>query len=252
MWIPAGLAVRPRHRSFAASGQGAHDDLALVADDLELVNLLRLVDWSADPVQVVVCDACGTVGCASGNYVAVRRLGDFVVLAPPARAHAPAADDFELTDFAEPAFMRARGVPLVRVEDWSRVRDGGAPLPSPDRLRVLGWEEAALVAQLEAPRRLLGDPGGARRGRLSELVAASDPWIDPETLDRLGDPEVWRRAGGRPELIVAPPGSRVSLFTDDDLKEVVLFGESGGRYGLYFEPGLLMVPSEGALPGDSG
>ncbi len=242
MWIVSNLVVRSRTYSFASSGQPPHDDLALLADEQELANMLRLVDWGEDPVQIVVCDACGTVGCASGNYVATRRLDNFVVMAPATRAHVPTAEEFEKAQYVEPWFIRKRGVPLVPFAEWERLRGEGAPLPAADRLEPLRWSEAVLTAQMEAPRRLLGDPGQRPRKRLTEVVVATDPWIDPTTLDRLGDVGTWEKAGATAVLRQAEPSNRVSLILNEDLQEVVLFGKHGDTFGLYVEPGLLLVP----------
>jgi hypothetical protein len=246
MWIVSKLIIRSRSYSFASSGQPPHDDLALIADEQELVNMLRLVEWGEDPVQVAVCDACGTVGCASGNYVAVRRLDDFVVMAPATRAYAPTADEFEKAQYVEPWFIRKRGVPLVPTAHWEHLRDEGAPLPAAERLEPLRWSEAVLAAQIEAPRRLLGEPGQPPRRRLTEIVVATEPFIDPTTLDLLGDVRRWAKEGATAVLRRPEPGDRISLFLSDDLNEVVLFGRYGDDYGLYFEPGLLLVPSRTA------
>lgn len=246
MWIISKLNIRSRTYSFASSGQPPHDDLALIADEQELVNMLRLVDWGEDPLQVVVCDACGTVGCASGNYVAMRRLDDFVVMAPATRAYVPTAEEFEKAQYVEPWFIRKRGVPLVPFAEWERLRDEGAPLPAAERLEPLRWSEAVLAAQIEAPRRLLGEPGQPPRTRLTEVVVATDPSIDPTTLDQLGDVRHWEDEGATAVLRPAEPAIRVSLFLNDDLKEVVLFGRRGDAFGLYVEPGLLLVPSRTA------
>ncbi len=243
MWIVSKLIIRSRTYSFSSSGQPPHDDLALIADEQELVNMLRVVDWGEDPVQVVVCDACGTVGCASGNYVAIRRLDDFVVMAPAIRAYVPTAEEFEKAQYVEPWFIRKRGVPLVPFAEWERLRGEGAPLPAADRLEPLRWSEALLAAQIEAPHRLLGDPGQRPRRRLTEVVVATDPRIDPTTLDQLGDVRHWEQEGATAALRPAEPARRVSLFLNDDLKEVVLFGRYGDTFGLYVGPGLLLVPS---------
>lgn len=242
MWIPSNLEVVPFLRSFASSGQGVHRDRALRADGKTLVNMLELVEWGEDPVQVEICDACGIVGCSTGGYVAPRRLGSYVALAPSTRAYFDAADDFERTNFRELMLIRKRGLPLIPATEWQRLYDGGAPLPSVSGLRIMTWREAALAAQFEAPLRLLGDPG-SRVTRLSERVAATDPWIDPADLDRLGDPLAW----GIPvdagvSVRESKDATLYAMIVSDPMREVVLFGSVDGSFGLYFEPGLLVLP----------
>lgn len=245
MWIVSKLSVEARNYFFESSGQGKHEDLALLADGLELANMLRLTDWGDDPAQVVICDSCGTVDCASGNYVALRRLEDFVVWAPPGRGYAESADPSEMAQYREPHFVRKRGVPLVSVEKWERLRAQGVRLPDPDRLAPLRWSEVLLAAQLEAPHRLLGEPGRRPSRRLTARVEATDPWIEPETLDRLGYLDAWDEASASSDAQIIKDAHPVSLILDEGgLQELVLFAKAAGGYGLWFEPGLVLQPSE--------
>jgi len=48
-----------------------------------LCNSLEWTEWSANPVQVEICDACGTVGCASDGYVHVSTFGDLILWTIP-------------------------------------------------------------------------------------------------------------------------------------------------------------------------
>src|SRR5258708_21087094 len=50
---------------------------------VELCNSLEWADWTVNPVQVQICDACGTLGCASGGYVHVSTLQDVVLWTGP-------------------------------------------------------------------------------------------------------------------------------------------------------------------------
>jgi hypothetical protein len=241
VWIPSSLEVVPVSYSFAASEQGVHHDRALRADGKILVNMLDLAEWGEDPVQVEICDACGTVGCASGGYVSPRRLGPYVVLAPSTKAYSEAADDTARANLSAPRFARKEGLPLIREGEWERLRAEGAPLPSVDALTSMTWREASLASQFE-PFRLLGDPG-SRMARLSERVAATDPWIEPADLDRLGDPLAWGFPADAAASVRPSQGATLySIIVTEPMRDVVLFGSFDRSFGLFFEPGLLVLP----------
>ena len=53
------------------------------AGDVELRNSLEWTGWSTNPVQTHLCDACGTVGGASGGYAPVSTLNGFVFWTVP-------------------------------------------------------------------------------------------------------------------------------------------------------------------------
>jgi hypothetical protein len=217
-----------------------------VGDGLELVNMVGAANWDEDPVQVVVCDHCGCVQCQSGNWVSVRRLGEWVVMVAAAKGYG-SADPFESGEFTAPKWLRTRGAPLVPGAIWDAVRAGGESLPRSDALPDLRWAEVLLEAQLEASRRLLGEPSRKRDRKLSSVVSATDPWIAPELLDRVGelaawDAEPWARVIARRASEV----DLVTLFLEEDLQQEVLLGLHNGAVGLYFKPGLVLFADSGA------
>jgi hypothetical protein len=241
MWIPASLEIRPTSFSFASSELGIHHDRSLRADGTTLVNMLGLAEWSDDPVQVEICEHCGIPECASGGYVAVRRLGAFVTFAPSKRAY-PASLGGAGNDLQEPRYIRKQGLPLIPAQEWDRLRADAPGVPACQAIAPMTWSEAFLAAQLEAPYRLLGEPGESVH-RLSELVAATDPWLDPADLDRLGDGTAWR--GSQDAVVSVQRGEAVqpySVLLTDPSREVRLFGSANDAFGLYFAPGLLLVP----------
>ncbi len=243
MWTVSRLTMEPRRYSFESSGLGQHADLALLGDGLELVNMLAAANWGEDPVQVVVCDHCGCVQCQSGNWVSVRRLGDWVVMVAAARGYG-SADPFERREFTAPKWLRTRGAPLVPVAIWDEVRAGGPSLPRSDALPDLRWAEVLLEAQLEAPRRLLGEPGHKRDRKLSSVVSATDPWIAPEMLDRVGELSAWEvDPDARVVVRRASEIELVTVFLEEDLHEEVLLGLHHGAAGLYFNPDLVLFPA---------
>lgn len=241
MWTVTRLTTESRAYSFESSGLGQHADLALLGDGLELVNMVDAANWDEDPVQVVVCDHCGCVQCQPGNWVSVRRLGEWVVMVATTKGYG-SADPFERGEFTPPKWLRTRGAPLVPGAIWDEARAGGAALPRSDALPHLRWAEVLLEAQLEAPRRLLGDPGQKRDRKLSSVVSATDPWVAPELLDKVG--ELAWDADPRARVIArkASEVETVTLFLEEDLQQEVLLGLHQGAVGLYFEPGLVLFP----------
>jgi hypothetical protein len=244
MWIASSLKAEPRQFSFGSSGQGPHMDAALVADGLELVNMVGAANWDEDPVQVVVCDCCGCVQCASGGWVSLRRLGDWVMMTAPTKGYVSVPDQFTRDQFAAPKFLRTRGAPLVPVALWDGLEMEGASLPSSVAIPPLSWQEVMLAAQMEAPRRLLGEPGEARKQPLSTVVTATDPWIEPALLDGVGGLTAWAAApNSRVEMLHADETELVTLILGEELQEEVLVGLSRGAVGLYFKPGLVLFPA---------
>jgi hypothetical protein len=239
MWLVSSLQVVSRSFDFGSSGQATHQDLGLHADGHELANMLRLVDWDDNPVQLLLCEACGTVGCASGGYVAPRRLGPYVVLAPSTEA--PEGGSVERQRHFDHLLLRKRRqVPLIPVEEWKRLRMASGRVPDAEGFPPLSWDEAFLIAQYEAPHRLLGEPGQLLEQPLSQRVVATDPWLEPGTLERLGTVDEWSQRTGTPRL-VREGYERISVVLEEPLDAVELFAKDFTGIGLYFRPGIALL-----------
>jgi hypothetical protein len=244
MWKVNDLRTVPRTYSFESSEQGQHRDEALVADGVTLVNMMQRVEWTDDPMQVEVCTSCGFAHCASGNYVALRRIPGFVVLVASLRAYDDTVDKFDEAEYVAPAFMRQKGAPMITLSAWNRLRADHADLPDADAVRPLRWSEALLLAQFEAPRRLLGEPGSRVADLLSKSIIASSPFLATEDLDRLGDIRSWRTTHDAEVKVLPASETRTySLTIDNSFEEVILFGEVAGVFGVYFKPGLVFFPA---------
>ena len=87
---------------FSSSGQSSPVWTRLKYGQVELCNSLEWTDWTPNPVQVQICDACGTPGCASGGYVHISVLNDLVLWTVPQ----PSGDQWT----RQPGCHRDRGV----------------------------------------------------------------------------------------------------------------------------------------------
>jgi hypothetical protein len=88
----------------------------LLCDGVELSNSLESAEWAENPVQVLVCGACGTARCASGGYVHVSRLGDHLLWTRPFR---PDSDVSWQTEHAPSYSIVRRGAVLIPSAVWS-------------------------------------------------------------------------------------------------------------------------------------
>lgn len=95
---------------FSSSGQASPIWTRVTCAGRELTNSLEWVDWPENPVQVILCDACGYLFCAPGNYVHVSRLGGHVLWSTP-QTDDPGQQGM-------PAILRARGAVAIPDALW--------------------------------------------------------------------------------------------------------------------------------------
>jgi hypothetical protein len=207
MWCIEDLQLRPIAFDFQSSGQGVHHGRSLYADGTMIVNDIDLADLTSSSCQVIVCDECGTIGCASGNWVVMRRLGAGVIWIPDFGRML--VGDFEQWQAAPAGYLRSRGVPLFAGASLARLQSivPSLSVEAMPRLRV--WEAARLL-QWEAPGNVLGRFPEAPVLR-KEIVLASHPG---ERTDRCRDLDRLLAGVERSDLAVdvSPSASTVISF----------------------------------------
>jgi hypothetical protein len=182
MWCIDQITFQARTLDFGPSGLGQHPTTAVVGDGVELVNALNLLDLTDEPIQMIVCDCCGTPGCNSGSRVAYRRLEDALLVIPAFEAMSRGT--WEQTEYAPPHFIDRMGAPLVRGQALESLKERVPGLADPARWPQVSRRELAMVLQWEAPARVLGVfPGAPKLSR--DLIAAATHGAGEEAQDAL-------------------------------------------------------------------
>jgi hypothetical protein len=199
MWKVNKVEFRPHQLDFASSGLGIHPTTAVVADGLEIVNGMDLLDTAIQPLQILVCGHCGTPGCGSGNRVLVRRLEEGVVLVPAFEYMS--RGPWELSEYSPPYFMERNGVPWFKGPALAELAREMPLLADPGCWPPLTMREAALLLQWEAPNGALAKFPEAPVPR-SEAVAAVTHGEDHATIAELARILALASSDSRPAKLV--------------------------------------------------
>ncbi len=182
MWLAESFNLREVLYDMSSSGGTRRPFRALVADDITLMNMIENVEFGDDPVQVVNCCECGMPGCADGNYLSFRRLGDWV-------AWIPAYDEmlkgeWERTFFAPPDYVAIQGIPLFSPGSYSALRSLVPNLPPPGDVARMTSREAVWCLQSEAPLSILGVFPSEPRLDRARVLAMTEGEVE-SSCDRL-------------------------------------------------------------------
>lgn len=174
MWRIENPKLQPTTLDFSSSGQAHFQATKLIADGVELMNAIELVDWDDDKVQVSICDHCGTVGCSSGGWIVLRSSGDLVLLMPAFEAMRD--DDWSRTEFSPPYFVADKGTAYLDNQTYKSLREQFSSFPSLEKIRPLQMREAMWLMQSSAPLRILGEPAtlDIDRSKFDFVIAAMD------------------------------------------------------------------------------
>lgn len=116
------------------------------------VELLRIYDGS---VQFIVCSHCGGTDCMAGNYLSIRRCGNFVVLIPSFLEMEEG--DWEATHYWPPYKVEKNGAIYLTKEQYSELKAFIPKLKAYRDLDFITRHEVALLVQWEAPYKALGE-----------------------------------------------------------------------------------------------
>jgi len=137
--------------NFSSSGQANPTWTRVRVEDTVIINSLGWVDWQNNPVQLFLCDACGTIQCNPGGYAHASRLNDFLLLTSP---QIDPNDEWAVTEFAPVIALEKLGAVAIPLTLWT------------------SWEMCALSSFPEANPRALAEAwalGPGRPKRIEEM-----------------------------------------------------------------------------------
>ncbi len=251
MWLIHAISGIPVEFDFSSSGQSPHTSTAIEAAGVRLINALDLVEFDPLGTQVHVCSCCGYSHCESGNWVALRRVGAFVVWVPALALMG--GGEWERQQYAPPGFLATRGAPIFPLSVWAELRRLRNDVPELSDLPPLNSREAVQLLQWTAPRRMLGtfpeqphlDRGGVLAVTDGDVeaevqavnVTLTDYFSRPDPLVVVPSATVWSRI----EFWLDLPGEPGwSVFGRGETGIVLLLGDE-----LAVSPGGLTSSSSG-------
>ena len=243
LWTVEEVEFRRRELDFTSSEQGKHVTTAVFADDTEIINALDRFDTTEDPLQPIVCEDCGFAGCASGNRIVVRRLGDGILLMPA--FDAMAEGEQELTEYAPPYFVSANGCVLFKGNALAALAARIPFFADPSRWPALSAREAVLLLQWGAPHRVLGEFPAKPRLR-AEGIAAASHGAGREAHDALG--RALERLALDPRPVALMAGEPVTFYLDQaGFPEWTPLAFDGTTYRLALAAGIGIEPEAVAV-----
>jgi len=205
---------------------------------VRLTDAVQLCDFQGELVHLEHCACCGGDD-VSGGWVALRRAGERVFFMPAFSAMAGEPADSSLEEYAAPAYVRSRGIPVFFDGDLRRIVP---EMPPVDRIRPLTRRDAALALELEREP-LLGRFPGPPQVERGWMIAASEPSLG-ETLRQLDALlAVWVEDDRScVELAAAPDEQAVWIYAEADRGiDWRPLAHHDGRLALRFEPGLVAM-----------
>lgn len=176
IWTVSAIETRKVRMDFTSSGQGRPVMTELLLDGTVVANAVELTDWTEGSVQIEVCGSCGYVHCASGGWVAIKRLREGIMILPAFDAMKK-----DSVEYSPPEWMARAGPALIGEALVESLRIAAPELPEVSRLMPVTCADAVLMIQgsapfgvlgrfPEAPSIVLGKVGGVSKRSIGEIT----------------------------------------------------------------------------------
>lgn len=155
MWTPAKVETRRVELDLSGSGQGSCVVTQAICDDLVICNAADLTEWTANSVQVELCESCLVPGCSSGGRVAIRRVSDRVLLIPDFESMTGSRG--QSGEWSPPRWMVSQGVLALSRAQWDLIQVSSANAPDFDLIKHASVGDLLRIFHFQAPREFLPD-----------------------------------------------------------------------------------------------
>ena len=105
----------------------------MILGDYVVCNSLEWTTWDKNPIQVLICEDCGTSGCKSGGYVELSKIGDHLLWTDPTFG---LHDEAQRNQLGTLRAVSRHGALAFSIKDWQRWQEIHPTLPKPENIPV--------------------------------------------------------------------------------------------------------------------
>ena len=157
MWTSTNFELYQKQFDFTSSERGNPTFTALKIDGKDFFNMVEQLDGEIQDDQIfqtIICDHCGFHHCASGNWVAIRQLDDFVFFIPAFQAIAAEQGSGE---YDPPYSLQQGGAYWLTLSDFFEFKKFVPELAKLKVLKKLTKFELISLYKWDTPHKMYGD-----------------------------------------------------------------------------------------------
>lgn len=104
--------------------------------------------------QFLICEHCGVTHCETGNWVSIRKSGNYILFIPAFDQMLETSDSDE---YKPPNFLKTKGFLLLTVQEFENLKEKVPAFSKITELKYLSGLEAAFLYKWDAPQRMFGN-----------------------------------------------------------------------------------------------
>ncbi len=173
MWTSTDFSTYNKDFDFTSSSLGVRSYTALKIGNIEFINMIEKIDWECGEDQIfqsLICDQCGHPHCASGNWIALRRLETFIFFIP---AFEYMLSEPDWGEYEPPHYLKKNGSLWMKERDFKRLVQ---IVPAFEQLRTiknLSVQEMELLFKWESPQNIFGTLPELKEFKTERILATS-------------------------------------------------------------------------------
>ena len=159
MWEIENISTKKRHLDFTSSGQGTFVGTAIYSNDTLVFNQIESIENHGEDEQVfqaIICEHCGYTHCEPGNWIALRKAGEFYIFLP-AFEWIIEEEEALKSEYLPPNYISTDGAAVLTSKTYEQLQELIAAFKEVQRVRNLTGTEASLLYKYETPQRLFGN-----------------------------------------------------------------------------------------------
>jgi len=158
MWEIENISTKKRQLDFSSSGQGTFVGTAIYSNDTLVFNQIESIENHGEDEQVfqaIICDHCGYTHCEPGNWIALRKAGEFYLLLP-AFEWIIEEEEILKSEYRPPRYISTDGAALLTPKAFEQLQELIVAFKEVQTVRDLTGPETSLLYKHDTPHKLFG------------------------------------------------------------------------------------------------
>ncbi len=156
MWLIENFTSQKRVFDRSDAEMHSIEATGIFCQGIEIINAVELIECYEENVfQAKICDVCTFQDCKSGDYLTIRRAGEYITFIP-AFEIMETKNDWERGIYKPPYYIRSKGCPILTLKDYDNFRKSVPFLPYLENIPSLKMKEAVRILQQECRWGILG------------------------------------------------------------------------------------------------
>jgi len=176
VWEVKSISTEKRTLNFESSGQGVHVGTSIYANNELLFNQAESIQDHGDGEHVfqsIICDHCGFSHCESGNWIALRRIGDVHLILPVFDWIIEEEDSLK-NEYFPPKYISSQGAGIIDSSTFDKLKELITPFKEIHEVKELTGKELATLYKYETPTRLFGDLPKIGQIKKDQIIGCSE------------------------------------------------------------------------------